>query len=234
MRFILNMSHARCLFAQRVYAAQLTPGVLQKALPSSSAMINKIFKAIPFLRGEKPAGTKGRAELILLLVLSTKKSSPKAWTWLCGIELRDSSVSFAGGGAAVPPSPSLGTPTRGKLRQRSEPPGGLIHPRGQRHPWWTIPSPPPPAPVAGRAPRPVARCHALSAPSPGCCCPRGRPARPPAPALGHVVLRRGDPQRALVPERAVVPERALLPQRALGQPLPLPPRGHLALEFTPP
>lgn len=134
MRFILNMSHARCLFAQRVYAAQLTPGVLQKALPSSSAMINKIFKAIPFLGGEKSAGTKGRAELILLLVLSTKKSSPKCWTWLCGCELRDSSVSFAGGGADVPPSPSLGTPARGKLRQHSEPPGGQIHPRGQRHP----------------------------------------------------------------------------------------------------
>lgn len=94
MRFILNLSHARCLFVQRVYAAQLTPGVLQK--PSSSAMINKIFKAIPILRGEKPAGTKGRAELMLLLVLSTKKSSSKGWTWLCGSELRDSSVSFAG------------------------------------------------------------------------------------------------------------------------------------------
>lgn len=220
MRFILNMSHARCLFAQRVYAAQLTPGVLQKALPSSSAMINKIFKSIPVLRGEKPAGTKGRAELILLLALSTKKSSPKGWTWLCGSELRDASVSFAGRGAAVPASPSPGTPTRGKLRQHQQPPGGL------RPPWWAIPSPPPPAPVA--------RCHTLFAPSPGCCCPRGRPARPPGRALGHVVLRRGDPQRALLPERAIVPERALLPQRALGQPLPLPPRGHPALEFTPP
>lgn len=127
MRFILNMSHARCLFAQRVYAAQLTPGVLQKTLPCSPAMINRIFKAIPVLRGEKPAGTKGRAELMLLLVLSTKKSSPKGWTWLCGSELGDAGVSFAARGAAVPLSPSLGAPARGKLRQHLEPPGGLIH-----------------------------------------------------------------------------------------------------------
>lgn len=128
MRFILNMSHARCLFAQRVYAAQLTPGVLQKALPSSSAMINKIFKAILILRGEKPAGTKGRAELMLLLVPSTKKSNRKGWTWLCGSELRDASASFAGRGAAVPLSPSLATPAGQKLRQHPAPPAGLIHP----------------------------------------------------------------------------------------------------------
>ena len=53
MRIILNMSHARCLFAQCVYAAQLTPCVLQKALPFSPTTINRIFKAVPTLRGEK-------------------------------------------------------------------------------------------------------------------------------------------------------------------------------------
>lgn len=65
---------------------------------------------------------------MLLLVPSTKKSSPKGWTWLCGSELRDSSVSFAGRGASVPLSPSPGTPTGGKLRQHSQPPRGLTHP----------------------------------------------------------------------------------------------------------
>lgn len=76
---ILNMSHARCLFAQRVYAAQLTPCVLQKALPFSPTMINRIFKAVPFLRGEKnPAGTKGSADLMAFSCAEHKEIEPKS------------------------------------------------------------------------------------------------------------------------------------------------------------
>lgn len=87
MRIILNMSHARCLFAQHVYTAQLTPCVLQKALPFSPTTINRIFKAVPVLRGEKNLQVQRAAPISwLLLVPSTKKSNPKGWTSLCGSE----------------------------------------------------------------------------------------------------------------------------------------------------
>lgn len=228
MRFILNMSHARCLFTQRVYAAQLTPGVLQKALPSSSAMINKIFKAIPFLGGEKPAGTKGRAELILLLVLSTKKSSPKCWTWLCGCELRDSSVSFAGGGAAVPPSPSLGTPARGKLRQHSEP-RRTDSPQRAETPVMGDPFPTTPGTCGGEAPaaggsvsRAVCSFSRVLLPAGTSCppsCPCPGPCRPPT-RRPSASARAGVSGRAGANAPTAASARAASPPAPPGTPCP--------------
>lgn len=77
MRIILNMSHARCLFAQHVCAAQLTPCVLQKALPFSPTTINRIFKAVANLRSEKPGGTKGSADLMASSCTEHKEIKPK-------------------------------------------------------------------------------------------------------------------------------------------------------------
>lgn len=78
MRIILNMSHARCLFAQRVYAAQLAPCLHQKALPFSPTTINRIFKAVSHSeRGKKPAGTKGSADLMASAGTEHKEIEPK-------------------------------------------------------------------------------------------------------------------------------------------------------------
>lgn len=201
MKIILNMPHARCLFAQRVYAAQLASRVPRKARPFSPAAITRIFKAIPILEGDN-CGYKGQHWSGGFCWYSARRNRTRK-VGLCFVEVRwcqgcHCDLCWRRGGRAtilVPRSPSCHTSKEeteaafSSLRRVDSlaREGAWTQAQGQKC-GGTIPSPSPLVPMVGRLPRLVAWCHALFAPSAGCC-PWGRPARPPARAVGHVVLR---------------------------------------------
>jgi len=198
MRIILNMSHARCLFARRAYAARLAPRALREARPFSPPVINRGFSTCSHSeRGGKTAGPEGSGDLTAPPCAEHKATEPQRLG--CALwesaGAGDAGVSFAGG-AAVPTGPIPGSPSHQTSKGETEaacrssgPPareGAWAEARGQSRPRRDGPFSITPSarggegtPAGGPASRAVRSFRRLLPAGP-CCPPSCRgPCRPP-------------------------------------------------------